>query len=133
MATYRIMIALMLLTTLAIAQDSTNAVNERIPVTKTEMETHWQVDCANTWVSLQRAVAEPADREGCGVTAPIRRDIQLCAFIYQAPGDNSEHRCPDYQDASEYLQHSGMAIDCAHLQRAILHNEKCNSRSDSSQ
>ena len=124
------LIALTLLAPLSLAQGSSNvdpnAVNERIPVSKAEMEAHWQVDCAGAWAGLQHLLLGSSSRKGCEIPEKLRRDIQLCAFIYQAPGDNPESQCPNYQGASEQLQIVGEAADCNQLQRAIPLNGSCN-------
>ena len=126
MTYYQAIIVQLVLTPLALAQGSADAVNERIPVKKAEMEAHWQVDCASAWSRLQAAATPPLVVDNCGLTAQLRRQIQLCAFIYQAPGDNSIHRCPDYRSVSDHLQQPGASADCASLHTSILQLVSCN-------
>lgn len=83
---------------LLLADSNSNAVNERIPVRKKEMEVHWNVDCATSWATfteLRRATS----KENCTLPSELRRDLQLCAFIYQPPGEPSSHVGPDYLGA----------------------------------
>lgn len=125
MTNYQAIIVLLVLAPLALAQGSADAVNERIPVKKAEMEAHWKVDCASAWSRLQAAATPAIAGDNCKVTAQLRRQIQLCAFIYQAPGDNSKHRCPDYRSISDYLQQSSATADCASLRTSILPLVNC--------
>ena len=105
-----------LLSPLSLADDSADAVNERIPVNRAEMEAHWQVDCATAWEHLLTAAAQPTkqptNKDNCGITDQLRRDIQLCAFIYQAPGGDPGHHCPDYRGASKYLNEADKSGKC---------------------
>ena len=47
----------LLLSPLSLAGDNDDAINERIPVSRAEMEAHWQVDCAAAWEDLLTAAA----------------------------------------------------------------------------
>ncbi len=88
------------------ADGSSNAVNERIPVSPAEMEVHWQVDCTNSWaraVELRSRAGSPE----CVLPADILREFKLCAFIHQPPGQQITHTGPDYQSTS--AQDSGAA------------------------
>lgn len=116
---------LLLLPSLALADGNADAVNERIPVNRAEMETHWQVNCADAWQSLQTAAAHPSTKDNCGFTAELVREIQMCAFIYQAPGASSQHRCPDYRGASKRLQQHNQSILCSNLRTSILQQAGC--------
>jgi len=105
-----------LLSPLSLAGDNADAVNERIPVSRAEMEAHWQVDCVAAWEHLLAGAAQPTkqptDKDNCGITDQLRRDIQLCAFIYQAPGGDSGHDCPDYRGVSKHLNAAGKSGKC---------------------
>ncbi len=116
---------LLLLSPFTLAGDNADAVNERIPVNQAEMETHWQVDCASAWKSLQAAAAQHSTEDNCGFTAELARDIQLCAFIYQAPGASSQHECPDYRGAAKHLQRVNKSEKCTHLPASILQKLDC--------
>ena len=83
---------------LALADGSSDAVNERLPVRKAEMETHWQVDCSASWVVYSQLREDNAG-ERCAPPPELRRQLQLCVFIYQPPGEESQHEGPDYQGA----------------------------------
>ncbi len=115
-----------LLSPLSLAGDSDDAVNERIPVNRAEMEAHWQVDCAAAWEQLLAAAAQstkqPINTNNCGIPDQLRREIQLCAFIYQPPGGDSRHDCPDYRGASKYLNEAGKSGKCP---ASIPHRADC--------
>jgi len=100
----------------SLAGDSADVVNERIPVNRTEIEAHWQVDCAAAWEELvavaARPTKQPTNRNNCIITVQLRREIQLCAFIYQAPGGDSKHDCPDYRGVSKYLNEADKSGKC---------------------
>ena len=81
------------------ADDSSNAVNERIHVSPAEMESHWQVDCANSWARTVE-LREKAGSPECALPPGLQREIRLCAFIYQPPGQQLSHFGPDYQSAA---------------------------------
>jgi len=89
---------LLLLASVVLADNDSNAVNERIPVRKSEMEAHWKVDCASSWARVIELRVE-AGVHDCIFPENLRRQLQLCAFIYQPPGENFMHAGPDYQSA----------------------------------
>jgi hypothetical protein len=115
------------LSALALAANDGDAVNERIVVNKADMEAHWRVDCAVAWVRLQTAAAGQSRHDQCEITADLVREIKLCAFIYQAPGGNSPHSCPDYRSASQQLELRSAASGCPSLPPTIVQRMKCNS------
>jgi hypothetical protein len=116
---------LLLLSALALADNGGDAINERIPVNNAELEAHWQVDCAAAWDRLQTAAARHSTQEQCEIIARLAQDIKLCAFIYQPPGVNSQHTCPDYNGVSQLLERSGELADCPNLTSSIAHKLKC--------
>ncbi|MCB1675271.1 MAG: hypothetical protein KDI01_03215 [Halioglobus sp.] len=79
-----------------------DTVNERIPVSNAQLEAHWQLDCASTLADLQRTLA--AERAPCGVPAPLRRALRLCAFVHQPPGRAPSPHCPDFDRLSRLLE-----------------------------
>ena len=93
--------------------DRGDAVNERIPVTAIQLEAHWGIDCSASWASLEAGTCPPA--------SGLSRVLQLCAAIYQRPGDANPINCPDYAGAAAALA-SG---DCGQLQRIVLASSKC--------
>jgi len=119
---------LLLLSSLALADNTGNAVNERIPVTASEMEAHWQVNCADVQESLLAAARQATSRHDCGISAKLRQDIQLCAFIYQAPGNKTQHKCPDYSDVSELLQQVNEPSECSAVLTQILGKVDCTAK-----
>jgi hypothetical protein len=116
---------LLLLPSVVLADNTSNAVNERIPVTATEMEAHWNVNCAAVQESLLAAATQPGSKNDCGISAKLRQDIQLCAFIYQAPGNKIQHKCPDYNGVSEHLQQANKPSECSGLLTQILGKVDC--------
>ncbi len=90
------------------ADGNSNTVNERITVTPAEMESHWQVDCANSWI---RAIElrEKAGSPECALPPGLQRELKLCAFIYQPPGQQLAQSGPDYQSA---VAQSADAVAC---------------------
>ena len=107
------------LSPLSLAGDNDGAVNERIPVSRAEMEIHWQVDCAETWKDLLAAAAlstkQPANKDNCGIPDQLQREIQLCAFIHQAPGGDPGQDCPDYKSVSKRLKEAEKSGQCPTL------------------
>jgi hypothetical protein len=103
MALHRGLLALLLLAPLTLSANTGDTANERIVVTKPELEAHWQVDCAETWSILTRAIAALPSRERCDIAPDLQRSIlrsiQLCVFIYQPPGASSPDNCPNYRAA----------------------------------
>lgn len=93
-------LVLLLTASLALADSDSSAVNERIPVRKEQVEAHWKVDCAGSWASLLELRVE-AGQYGCILPVYLQRQLQLCAFIYQPPGESFVHAGPDYQSAIE--------------------------------
>ena len=81
------------------ADSNSNAVNERITVTPVEMESHWQVDCAASWA---RAIElrEKAGSLDCALPTGVLRELKLCSFIYQPPGQQHAQSGPNYQSAA---------------------------------
>ena len=117
---------LLSLPALALADTDGDAVNERIPVSKAELESHWQVDCAAALIRLQAATARPSTGDHCQITAELVHEIKLCAFIYQAPGDNAKHPCPDYRRLREQLGQPGdLVADCPELPASIAKQINC--------
>ncbi|MBE9537773.1 MAG: hypothetical protein IMF06_01760 [Proteobacteria bacterium] len=101
-------IASALFAPLVLADSSSNAVNERLPVRKAEMEAHWRVDCAGSWAAYI-ALREKSAGEACILPPELRHQLQLCVFIYQAPGEVFRHTGPDYQGAVSSVDIAG---DC---------------------
>jgi len=86
----------------AIADNTSNAVNERIPVSSAQMEAHWQVDCSSLWKQLKEAGGE-AMAPGCALPLDLKKQLMLCAFIYQPPGEELAYSGPDYRSAVSEL------------------------------
>jgi hypothetical protein len=120
---------LLLLAPLALADNNSNAVNERIPVNAAEMEAHWQVDCSTVRESLRLVAVQTSSEPDCGIAAKLRQDTQLCAFIYQTPGTNTQHKCPDYSGVSERLQQAIKPTQCARLFSDIRAKLSCRTTS----
>ena len=104
-----------LLTPMALLADVSDTTNERIPVTRAEMEDHWQLDCSASWGSLAKVASNSLELGSCQVSADLMRKIQLCEFIHQPPGSSRPSDGPDYKKAGQILG-SG---DCEVLRKFI--------------
>jgi hypothetical protein len=98
-ATTCLLVLITLLSAQAHTRTDTDAVNERIPVSRYEMEEHWQVDCAATWRELADLEASNTGAE----TGQFLTRLQLCSFIYQPPGSEYSN-CPNYRLAEASLR-----------------------------
>ncbi len=101
-------ILLLLAAPLVLAESNSDAVNERIPVRKAEMEVHWNVNCADSWARVEE-MRSAAEGGACTLSPELQRQIQLCAFIYQPPGEENTHSGPNFQAAinKECAPHTG--------------------------
>ena len=96
---FRCLHLLVLVAPIVVAGDNSDAVNERIPVSRAEMELHWQVDCSDSWKQLQHFARDHQSAQRCELAPDLLRQLQLCAFIYQPPGSPAASACPDYRSA----------------------------------
>ena len=110
---------------LALAGSDGDAVNERIPVDKKELEDHWQVNCTNAWTRLRASAARQPTKDNCEISTEMVREIKLCTFIYQPPGENSRHKCPDYRSVAQQLALSGATEDCPSLSPSSANQLDC--------
>lgn len=94
----KILTAALFLPMTLVADDSATA-NERIPVTKKEMEIHWKVDCSKTWDTLAQAAQTSTGAGNCDTPIDLLRTLQLCAFIYQPPASPNPVNCPNFRVA----------------------------------
>jgi hypothetical protein len=100
-----------------LAQASSDAVNERLPVNAAEKEQHWHIDCTASWKQLQS--------QACAATPGLQRHIQLCSMIYQPPGEPPQHQCPDYQQAYQHLKLNHCeALRLLLVEQAACHQNK---------
>ena len=105
----------LLLAPLPLNADDSDTANERIPVTRSEMEIHWQVDCTDTWNGLVKAGKSAAKSLDCDMARKFSRAVQLCAYIYQPPAGDVLDNCPDYRAAYSAMQDT----DCLGLASAL--------------
>lgn len=127
MINLQVIVALLLLAPPVLADDNADAVNERIPFSKAELETHWQVDCAAVRDRFLAVAAQPVASGRCGITAGLQRKIQLCGFIYQPPGGSSRPGCPDYGGVSKQLNRIGQLSECNNLLSSVRQLLDCGS------
>jgi hypothetical protein len=113
MASLRLILVSFLLSAMAGAESVSDAVNERIPVSKAELEAHWQIDCRASWAGLADKVTGVGAGEHCGISAATRRVLELCAVVYQPPGEALSPNCPDYRAALAALDAAEPAAQCA--------------------
>jgi hypothetical protein len=83
-------------------------VNERIPVSRVELEAHWGVDCRAAWAEVVRVVAA----RDCSVLPALRDALRLCTFIYQPPGAAPGPGCPDYAGALRMIEQAAPPDRC---------------------
>ena len=102
-----------------------DTVNERVPVSEAELEAHWQVDCAEISDLLRELADRGKPGVGCQAGSAVRHQLQLCAFIYQAPGSDTRHLCPDYRGALEELDRAGPGDDCGYIAKLLPDREDC--------
>jgi hypothetical protein len=121
MTSLRSLYFLVLITPVCVAADNSDAVNERIPVSRAEMELHWKLDCNSSWGQLKQVAHAHQGAQGCEVASGLLRQLQLCAFIYQPPGSPAAGACPDYQSA---YRAAGQG-DCVALGLLVESAAKC--------
>lgn len=117
--------AVLLFVSAVAAGPVSDTVNERIPVTGVELEAHWGVDCAATVNLLVELVTRAKAGEGCLVSPLVRQQLQLCSFIYQTPGSDTGHVCPDYRAALEALGGAGPDDGCQQIAMSLPGPEHC--------
>lgn len=113
----RILYPLLLILSLVALADpdsDSDAVNERLPVRKAELESHWQIDCQGSWSAVRQAFEQDSPPADCRPSTEQRRQLELCAFIYQPPGEKSSHSCPDYRGLLRQLE-AIPPLDCGQL------------------
>lgn len=104
------------------AAPASDTVNERIPVSRAELEAHWQVDCGAAWAELEQL----AGATGQCVPGPrLRRTLQLCAFIYQPPGEYVAGACPDFAAALDLLGPGAAPDSCRSLANFLSGKGRC--------
>ena len=81
------------------AAGPSDTLNERIPVSRLELEAHWQVDCQKSWNSFIAFASAFKNQGECVMPVKLQRQIQLCAFIYQPPGETAHSTCRDFDGA----------------------------------
>jgi len=112
---------LLLLPATGFAENQANAVNERLHVTKAELEAHWQIDCQTNWAAIKNH-SDPGD---CPPNAELLQELQLCAFIYQPPGEVSAAACPDYRGLLGQLDASAASGSCKELAHWLAQQPTC--------
>jgi len=115
-----------------LADSNSSTVNERIPVRRAELEAHWKVNCGDSWVRLTGLLGKSVTAE-CGIPPGLQREIKLCGFIYQPPGDELSHPCPDYRSADLYLEQVSRESNCPVLADLLVsgRNPGCKNGPDS--
>jgi hypothetical protein len=126
MTALRKLCPLILLTPLcAGSTPSSDTVNERIPVSPAELEAHWRVDCKSLSINLASFIARQGGGEGCYLEPSLHQQLQLCAFIYQPPGESISHTCPDYQGALDTLERATVDTRCPQLGKFMNQGKPC--------
>lgn len=120
--------SLALFATVAVAAGN-DTVNERIPVTAAELQDHWRVDCGLVWQELSSetdsTAATAAPISLCGLSADTRRKIQLCAFIYQPPGEQRSQQCRDFAAVLSFITDNEALADCSSSLPDVINSYNC--------
>jgi len=116
--------AMVCLAPVARGQGDDNAVNERIPVDVDQLQSHWQVDCAASRevLSMQLQSIAPGS---CVISPELQRQMQLCGFIFQPPGDAVKQACPDYRAIDHLIQSHAAEARCTALRAQRLQLLDC--------
>ena len=122
-AFHRLIIPLLFSSALFADADS-SAVNERIFVPKAELEAHWKVNCTGSWAGLVALLGETSV-EACAISPHLHRELRLCSFIYQSPGEESAHKCPDYRGATGILDSNAGDKACTALIMYLQQQTSC--------
>lgn len=112
---FKMMTFLVLYSAGIILADS-DAVNERIPVQKIEMEEHWGVDCQKTLASLSIRLETSTS---CAADTQVRKALELCMFIYQPPGQELTRTCPNYRELHSLLSRTSDPSICQILRQEL--------------
>ncbi|MCP5165526.1 MAG: hypothetical protein H6990_10780 [Pseudomonadales bacterium] len=72
-----------------------DTVNERIPVSRVELEAHWQVDCGAAWAELEQLAGATGQ---CAPGDRLRHTPALAAHL-PAPGEEVAAARPDFAAA----------------------------------
>ena len=103
------------------AGGSSDAVNERIPVSKLELEAHWEVDCEKDWNGFIGLASAFKNQGECVIPPQLPHHMQLCAFIYQPPGETALNTCRDFEGA----QRAAVLGNCQAMALLIEESKKC--------
>jgi hypothetical protein len=114
-----------LFTPVVLAAPVSDTVNERIPVTAAELEVHWQVDCSEVSGLLRAATRGSEAGEVCAIGSIMHRQLELCVFIYQPPGSNTDHVCPDYRGALSVIDQARSGAGCYELGEFLRTQPDC--------
>ncbi|MDK1024278.1 MAG: hypothetical protein QGD92_08625 [Gammaproteobacteria bacterium] len=91
-----------------LAISAADVSNERIPVSGTELEQHWQIDCSRLIDDYNNRIVPEIVPEKREITIDELRDLaavaEKCRFIYNQKGTGRTVACPDYQRISDILQ-----------------------------
>ena len=71
--------------------NSSDTINERIPSTMEQRESHWKIDCS----ALTAKLADKLYARDCASVTELRK-LRLCAYLYQPPGSTAISQCPDF-------------------------------------
>lgn len=77
-----------------------DALNERPPVTRLQLERHWGVDCTRLRDEL---LETPLFGASAVQLARWRESLVLCSAVHNAPGAADALACPDYAAAARLL------------------------------
>lgn len=125
MVLLRLFLVLFLVVPGGVAAPASDTINERIPVSRAELEAHWKVDCRATWSAVQALADGALAGKSCRIGPESRRILQLCVFIHQPPGGADTHTCPDYRAVLAAADAAGSTQGCAALANILRRNGSC--------
>ncbi len=90
--------------------DTESSVNERLPFSSLELEAHWQVNCKETLVGLEKSIQQLINESKTirsdqidKILSPFTTRLQKCAFIHNTKQTNRYSPCPAYTTITEQL------------------------------
>lgn len=78
--------------------------NERPPLTADELAEHWKLDCQKIALVTESWAEKAVLSQHPNVSDVDLRELQLCAFIYNAQDTGRYQPCPNYKKALQVLK-----------------------------
>lgn len=86
------------LTSQSLPAQTDSIVNERIPVTAQQLESHWKVDCGAALKQAEHFLAKSTEvSHDVHEDSGLHSDIEKCMYIYNSPNSAHYSDMPDYK------------------------------------